>query len=232
MIETLPKNKDYEKDVFDVLMKQGSKLRNTITTQDDTKPPLVSRRVGHWCDDHPNFLTDREHRLLALDESAACIGRQADSFIVNALSDTSLDCRTFTDGISKKTFSDLLLASLGSPRIMLVGWKQWGELLNIPEFAILNCLEGTDLPFPEMTARRWHNILIIAHSGLVIKEGERKCLFYNKTAISNSIASEIEVDINYEQDYRQHFIQIKYLQKTKILCEKDIIQIPCLEKKE
>jgi len=51
-------------------------------------------------------------------------------------------------------------------RYAVIGWKQWSDLLALPEFASTDYVGEQDLPWRGSQAKRWLGTVWIPHSGL------------------------------------------------------------------
>lgn len=98
--------------------------------------------AGDWVDKLAELKINHDERSVIANAGAYALGRKTDDLIISALASAST--LTVPDGNVGLTRDKVLLAfeKLGGAdvpddgqRFAVIGWKQWSELLKVPEFA-------------------------------------------------------------------------------------------------
>ena len=174
--------------------------------------------AGDWIDRLDELKTNVPERSVVANAGAYALGRKTDELIIAALDTGTREAigtaagTTDTDGLTK---AKVLLAfqMLGAAdvpddgdRVAVVGWRQWSQLLDIPEFANSQYVGDDALPWKGTQAKRWLGALWMPHSGLTKAGALRYCYFYHKTALGHAAAAEIATDITWHGDRAAHFV--------------------------
>ena len=174
--------------------------------------------AGDWIDRLDELKTNTDERAVVANAGAYALGRKTDELIIAGLDSATREAigvvsgTTDADGLTR---AKVLLAfeALGEAdvpddggRYAVVGWKQWSELLLIPEFANADYIGNDELPWKGTQAKRWLGALWMPHSGLTRNGLLRYCYFYHKTAVGHAVAAEIATDITWHGDRAAHFV--------------------------
>ena len=84
-------------------------------------------------------------------------------------------------------------------RYAVIGWKQWSDLLGLPEFANTDYVGDDQLPWRGTQAKRWLGTIWIPHSGLPLA-GVRTCFWFHKSAVGHAIGQDVASDITWHGD--------------------------------
>lgn len=174
--------------------------------------------AGDWIDRFDELKINHDERAVVANAGAYALGRKTDELIIAALDAATAEATGTTAGITDNdglTRAKVLLAfeMLGEAdvpddgqRFAVVGWKQWSELLTLPEFATADYVGDDELPWKGTQAKRWLGALWIPHSGLTLNATLRYCYFYHKTAVAHAAAAEIATDITWHGDRAAWFV--------------------------
>jgi hypothetical protein len=194
--------------------------------------------AGDWVDRLDELKTNIDERQVIANAGAYALGRKTDEQIIDALA--LADDHVITDSNTGMTISKVLdafeiLGGNDTPddgqRFAVVGWKQWRQLLTIPEFVNSDYIGHEELPFATVTqAKQWLGTVWIPHSGLP-KDGSdiRSCFWYHKTAIGHAAASDVKTDITWHGDRAAHFVNNMMSQGAGLVDEAGIVVIKCDE---
>src|SRR5690606_41866479 len=94
----------------------------------------------------------------------------------------------------------------GGARFAVIGWKQWTDLLKLPEFSDVDFGGSEDLPWRGIQAKRWLGTLWIPHSGLTLDTGVRHCYWYHKSAVGHAVGKDVKTDITWHGDRASNFV--------------------------
>jgi len=169
--------------------------------------------AGDWIDKLDELKINIDERMVVANAGAYALGRKTDELIIDALDSAGNTVGGSTGGLTK----DKVLAAfefLGGndvpddgDRVAVIGWKQWSDLLAIPEFANADYVGKEDLPWKGTQAKRWLGALWIPHSGLSMDgSGNRTCHWYHKSAIGHAAGAEVQTDITWHGDRAAHFV--------------------------
>jgi hypothetical protein len=174
--------------------------------------------AGDWIDRLDELKTNIDERDVVASAGAHALGRKTDELIIAALDTATREAlgtaagTTDSDGLTKEKvlLAFQMMGAADVPddgqRCAVVGWKQWGELLNIEEFASAEYVGDDALPWKGTQAKRWLGALWMPHSGLTKSGALRYCYFYHRTAIGHAAAAEISTDITWHGDRAAHFV--------------------------
>lgn len=199
---------------------------------------LLDYYAGDWVDRLDELKTNIDERQVIANAGAWALGRKTDELVINALSSVSAG-RKIVDANAGLTKDKVLTAfeMLGATeapddgdRFCIIGWKQWSELLKLPEFASADYVGADELPWRGVQAKRWLGTLWIPHSGLP-KDGNdiRSCFWYHRTAIGHAAGSDVQTDITWHGDRAAHFVNSMMSQGAGLIDEDGIVLIACDE---
>ena len=114
-------------------------------------------------------------------------------------------------------------------RFAVVGWRQWSELLMIPEFANADYVGEEALPWKGGQAKRWLGATWIPMTGLTKTGNIRSCYFFHKTAIGHAAASEVVTDITWHGDRAAHFVNSMMSQGAVLIDGEGVVRMRCFE---
>ena len=119
-----------------------------------------------------------------------------------------------------------------SQRYAVIGWKQWSDLLSIPEFSSAEYVGAASLPYASSLtqAKMWLGTLWIPHSGLPVDGNDiRSCFFYHKTAVGHASGSDVQSDITWHGDRAAHFVNNMMSQGAALIDADGVVVIKCDE---
>lgn len=199
---------------------------------------LADYYAGDWVDRLEELKSNINERQVIASAGAYALGRKTDELIITALATAST--HTVAEANTGLTKAKILNAfeTLGendvpddSQRFAVVGWKQWTELLAIPEFVSADYLGDTGLPYAgAMQAKQWLGTTWIPHSGLPIDGSDiRSCYWFHKNAVGHASASDIQTDITWHGDRAAHFVNNMMSQGAGLIDQNGIVTIFCDE---
>lgn len=218
----------------------------------DTKPPhsnvptmdvthqtrevtLVDYYAGAWVDRLDELKTNIDERQALARAGAYALGRKTDELIIAALDATTKKTTSPTTGLTKvKVLQGLeMLGANDVPddgeRYAVVGWKQWADLLDLPEFASAEYVGSDNLPWQGTQAKSWLGTMWIAHSGLPLNAGVRSCFWYHRSAVGHAIGQDVTSDITWHGDKAAFFVANWMSQGAGLIDEDGVIEMPCKE---
>lgn len=171
--------------------------------------------AGDWVDRLQELKVNIPERQVIAGAGANALGRKTDEMIIDALDGAV--AHVIGDGNSGLTKSKVLEAFElfgendipdDAQRFAVIGWKQWSDLLSIPEFSSAEYVGAANLPYATITqAKMWLGTTWIPHSGLPIDANDiRSCFFYHKTAVGHASGSDVQTDISWHGDRAAHFV--------------------------
>lgn len=194
--------------------------------------------AGDWVDRLQELKTNIPERQVIASAGAYALGRKTDELIIDALSGASTNVIVDSNvGLTKtkimqafETFGESDIPDDGN-RFAVIGWKQWTELLAIPEFSSADYVGATNLPYNTMTqAKLWLGTIWMPHSGLPIDGSDiRSCYFFHKTAIGHASGSDVQTDISWHGDRAAHFVNNMMSQGAALIDDSGIVVINCDE---
>lgn len=114
-------------------------------------------------------------------------------------------------------------------RFAVIGWKQWAELLDIPEFANAGYVGPDALPWRDTQAKRWLGTTWIPHSGLSVSGSVRLCHWYHRTAIGHGSGADVQTDITWHGDHAAWFVANMMSQGAVMVEPAGVVTLQCLE---
>lgn len=195
--------------------------------------------AGDWVDSLDELKVNHDEKLVIANAGAYALGRKTDELIINSLEQQSdeinIDLHDETTGLTKDKILNAfeILGSNDVPddneRFAIVGWKQWSELMNIPEFSNSEYVGDSELPWNGTQVKRWLGTLWIPHSGLLEENGVRNCYWYHKTAIGHATCKDVITDITWHGDKAAYFINNMMSQGAGVIDKHGVVRIACAE---
>ncbi len=193
--------------------------------------------AGDWVDKLSELKINHDERAVIANAGAYALGRKTDDLIIGALaSATSLVIPDANIGLTRdkvlSAFEKLGGADVpdDGQRFAVIGWKQWSELLKIPEFASSEYVGADELPYKNMQARKWLGTTWIPMSGLPMDGNDiRSCFWFHKTAIGHASGSDVQSDITWHGDRAAHFVNNMMSQGSVLIDGSGVVVINCDE---
>lgn len=194
--------------------------------------------AGDWVDRLNELKTNIPERQVIAGAGANALGRKTDELIINALKTATTHVVAEANvGLTKAKIMEAfeLFGKNDIPddmqRFAVIGWKQWTELLSIPEFSSADYVGATNLPYNTVTqAKSWLGTIWIPHSGLPIDSQDiRSCYFYHKTAVGHASGSDVQTDISWHGDRAAHFVNNMMSQGAALIDAGGVVVINCDE---
>jgi hypothetical protein len=193
--------------------------------------------AGDWVDKLSELKINHDERSVIANAGAYALGRKTDDLIITALS--SATTNVIADGNIGLTRDKVLSAfeKLGGAdvpddgqRFAVIGWKQWSELLKVPEFASSEYVGPDELPYKNMQAKKWLGTTWIPMSGLPIDGNDiRSCYWFHKTSIGHASGSDVQTDITWHGDRAAHFVNNMMSQGAVLVDGSGVVVINCDE---
>lgn len=218
----------------------GTKARHSMVpvmtvNHENVEAVLVDYYAGDWVDRLDELKTNIDERQVLANAGAFALGRKTDQLIVEALAQASNSVGSQSEGLTKQKVLAAfeLLGQHEVPddgqRYAVIGWKQWSDLLVLPEFASAQFVGDEQLPWRGSQAKIWLGTLWIAHSGLPIEGGVRTCFWYHKSAVGHAVGQDVTTDITWHGDRAAHFVA-NWMSQGAVLIDADgVVKMPCLE---
>ena len=193
--------------------------------------------AGDWVDKLQELKINHDERAVIANAGAYALGRKTDELIIAALSSAS--SITIADANIGLTRDKVLTAfeRLGGAdfpddgqRFAVIGWKQWSELLKIPEFSSSDYIGADNLPFQNMQAKKWLGTTWIPMTGLPIDANDiRSCYWFHRNAIGHASGSDVQTDITWHGDRASHFVNNMMSQGAVLIDGTGVAVINCDE---
>ena len=196
---------------------------------------LADYYAGEWVDQLDELKTNIDERHVLANAGAFALGRKTDDLIIEALGQTLNVAGSQTDGLIKEKVLDAfeMLGSFDVPddgqRFAVIGWKQWSELLSLPEFANAEFVGKDELPWRNTQAKHWLGALWIPHSGLPLVEGVRSCFWFHRSSIGHAVGQEVQTDITWHGDRAAHFVSNSMSQGSAMIDPNGVVKMLCAE---
>jgi Phage capsid protein len=196
---------------------------------------LADYYAGDWVDKLDELKISIDERSVIANAGAYALGRKTDDLIIAEL-DKSENIAQGDGGLDR----DKVLAAfemLGEAdvpddgqRYAVVGWKQWSQLLAIPEFADADYVGADELPWRGTQAKKWLGSLWMPHSGLTKRpDGLRLCHWYHKTAVGHASGADVTTDITWHGDRAAHFVNSMMSQGACLIDPTGVVTLRCTE---
>lgn len=196
---------------------------------------LADYYAGDWVDRLDELKTNIDERAVITNAGAYALGRKTDELIIAQLDAALNHAGTDADGLTKAkvlaAFEMLGAADVpdDGQRHAVVGWKQWGELLSIDEFASADYVGADELPWRGTQAKRWLGTMWLPHSGLTLSGGARLCHWYHKAAVGHASGADVTTDITWHGDHAAHFVNSMMSQGACLIDRSGVVTMRCLE---
>jgi len=194
--------------------------------------------AGDWVDRLDELKVNIPERQVIASAGANALGRKTDELLITALGTAgTYSISDANVGMTKAKVMEAfqVFGANDVPddgqRFAVVGWKQWTELLSLPEFSSADYVGSANLPYATATqAKQWLGTIWIPHSGLP-KDGNdiRSCYFYHKTAIGHAAGSDVQSDISWHGDRAAHFVNNMMSQGAVMIDSAGVVVINCDE---
>lgn len=191
--------------------------------------------AGDWVDSLDELKTNNNERQIVARAGAYALGRKTDELIINELDASTNFAGDGTDGLTKdKVLTAFeMLGGADVPddgeRHAIIGWKQWTDLLKIPEFSDMDFVGSEELPWKGTQAKRWLGTLWIPHSGLTKQSDVRYCYWYHKSAVGHAVGADVKTDVTWHGDRASHFINNMMSQGACVIDPSGVVSMRCLE---
>ncbi|CAA7621174.1 phage capsid protein [Magnetospirillum sp. UT-4] len=196
---------------------------------------LYDYYAGDWVDRLDEIKADVDEQKVLTDAGAYALGRKTDEIIIAELDKSTNYALDGTTGLTKAKVLEAMemLGNADVPddgqRTAVVGWSQWAELLQIPEFADADFVGDKDLPWKGTQAKNWLGTLWMPHSGLTKSGSVRYCYWYHKTAIGHACGAEVKSEITYHGDRAAWFVNNMMSQGSVLIDPTGVVSLRCLE---
>lgn len=197
--------------------------------------PLADYYTGEWVDALDELKTNIDERQVLANAGAFALGRKTDELIIAALEQSTNTAGTDTDGLTKAKVLEAFekLGSENVPddgqRYAVIGWRQWSDLLALPEFANSEFVGDDQLPWRGTQAKEWLGTVWIPHSGLKSVNGARICFWYHKSALGHAVGQEVRSDVTWHGDRAAHFVSNSMSQGAALIDGTGVVKMPCRE---
>lgn len=196
---------------------------------------LYDYYAGDWVDRLDELKTNTDEKGVLVKAGAYALGRKTDELIIGQFDTSTNYAGAATDGLTKakvlSAFEMLGLADVpdDGERYAVVGWRQWSELMQIPEFANADYVGPDELPWKGTQAKHWLGALWMPHSGLTKTGNVRYCYWYHKTAVGHASGADVQSDISWHGDRAAHFINNMMSQGAVLIDPSGVVSLRCLE---
>lgn len=191
--------------------------------------------AGDWVDSLDEIKTNINERQIIARAGAYALGRKTDDLVIEQLDTSTNYAGLDTDGLTKdKVLTAFeLLGDADVPddgeRYAVIGWKQWTDLLKIPEFADMDFIGSEELPWRGTQAKRWLGTMWIPHSGLTKQSNVRFCYWYHKSAVGHAVGKDVKTDVTWHGDRASNFINNMMSQGACLVDPAGVVSLRCLE---
>lgn len=196
---------------------------------------LADYYAGDWVDRLDELKTNLDEKAVLVKAGAYALGRKTDELVIAEFDKSTNFAGDGADGLTKAkvlaAFETLGEADVpdDGERYAVVGWKQWSELMAIPEFANADYVGDDDLPWKGTQAKRWLGSLWMPHSGLTRAGGVRYCHWYHRTAVGHASGADVQSDITWHGDRAAHFVNNMMSQGAVLIDAAGVVTLRCLE---
>lgn len=199
--------------------------------------------AGDWIDKLDELKINHDEKAVVASAGAYALGRKTDELLITALKNDSTIASvnsanrgySNTEGLTKQKVL-AAFEKLGQndvpddgDRTAIVGWKQWSDLMALPEFANADYVGEKDLPWKGTQAKRWLGTLWLPHSGLPKSGGVRSCFWYHKNALAHASGSDVQSDLTWHGDRAAWFVNNMMSQGAGVVDATGIIKFDCKE---
>ena len=196
---------------------------------------LADYYAGDWVDKLDELKVSIDERMVVANAGAFALGRKTDELIIAALDGATQVIVHNSTGLTKSKILQAfeMLGDNDVPddgqRFAVIGWKQWSDLLDVPEFANADFVGQDELPWKGTQAKRWLGTLWMPHSGLTKSGTTRLCQWYHRTAVGHAVGAEVKTDLTWHGDRAAHFINNMMAQGACLIDPDGVVTIECTE---
>lgn len=196
---------------------------------------LFDYYAGEWVDRLDELKTNVDERQVLANAGAYALGRKTDELIIAALAGSTQVAGPASGGLTKaKVLAAFeILGASDVPddgqRYAVVGWKQWSQLLELPEFASAEFVGEAHLPWRGTQAKMWLGTMWMPHSGLPSDGSVRSCFWYHKSAVGHAVGQDVVTDITWHGDRAAHFVSNSMSQGAVLIDTAGVVKMPCTE---
>ncbi len=196
---------------------------------------LTDYYAGDWIDKLDEMKINIDERQVIANAGAYALGRKTDELIITALDASANYAGLATDGLTKaKVLTAFeMMGAVDVPddgqRFAVVGWKQWAELLDIPEFANAEYVGPDALPWRDTQAKRWLGTTWVPHSGLSLSGSARLCHWYHRTSVGHGSGADVQTDITWHGDRAAWFVANMMSQGAVMIEPAGVVTLRCFE---
>ena len=196
---------------------------------------LADYYAGDWVDKLDEIKINTSERQVIVNSGAYALGRKTDELIIVKLDSSTNFAGTGADGLTKAkvlaAFEMLGAAYIpdDGDRFAVIGWKQWSDLLGVPEFANADYVGDNALPWQGTQAKRWLGTLWMPHSGLTKTASVRFCYWYHKTAVGHAVGANVQSDVTWHGDRAAAFVNNMMSQGSCLIDGSGVVSLRCLE---
>lgn len=196
---------------------------------------LEDHYAGDWVDKLDELKLNIDERQVISNAGAYALGRKTDDLILNAALSAST---SVPHGSAGMTVGKALagLVALGDKDVniddgnvyFIIGFKEWADLMQEPEFANADYVPAGELPYAGkgMIAKRWSGIMVIPTS-LIGADGNdlSTSVMYHSSAIGHAIGQEVTADITWHGDRAAHFINNMMSQGAGLIDNDGVVKV-------
>jgi hypothetical protein len=196
---------------------------------------LVDYYAGEWIDRLDELKTNIDERQVLANAGAYALGRKTDELVLEALNVAGMMAGDDTDPLTKAKVLEAfeMLGANDVPddgqRYAVIGWKQWSDLLQLPEFAASDFVGPDQLPWRGTQAKNWLGTMWIPHSGLPLEGSVRTCFWYHKSSVGHAIGQDVLTDITWHGDRAAHFVSNSMSQGAVLIDPAGVVKLACRE---
>ncbi len=194
--------------------------------------------AGDWVDKLDDIKNAHDERRVIVEAGAWALGRKTDELIITALDGTSNSIAAGGAGLTKtkvyqayETLGDNNVFEAGR-MYAAIGYEQWTELLDLPEFASSDYVGMDDLPFKlpmGAEVKRWMGTVWMTHSGLPKSGSDRKVFWYHEDAVGHACGADVTSDITWHGDRASWFVNNMMSQGASLIDGNGVVEIICQE---
>lgn len=179
---------------------------------------LKDRYGGEFIDKLDELKIEHDERSAVTQSIAGALGRASDADIV-AILDGFTNESTAT-GVVTKTKVEEAFEFMGNgdvpddgQRFLAVAPQGWTNLMGLAEFASLDFVPQSDLPFPKVgfTAKQWFSFHVFTFSGLTKTGGTiRQNVAWHKASVGHASGQDVAMDFTW-QGKEQSWLSVGYM---------------------
>lgn len=172
---------------------------------------LVDRYGGEFVDKLDELKIEHDERDAVAKSIAAALGRASDADIMTQ-TDTFTQETTATGVVTRAKIEEAYeyFGNNDVPddgdRCLAVAPQGWTDLMGLTEFASLDYVPESELPFPKVgfSAKPWFSFKVFTFSGITLTGGVRQNVAYHKSAIGHASGSDVMMDITWQGKEQAH----------------------------